>query len=85
MYEKTPADEPTVATELDAGWIFVVDHLNTHRSETPVLPMANLRSAAERLNASGEVGVLGSEATRRASLEDADHRVRFVFTPWNAS
>jgi len=77
--------ERTVASDPDAGWVFVLDQLNTHQSETLVLLVATLCGITDPLGVKGKSGVLQSKATRRAFLEDASHRVRFVFTPRHAS
>jgi hypothetical protein len=77
--------ERTVASDPGAGWVFVVDQLNTHQSETLVLLVATLCGITTPLGTKGKAGVLQSKATRRAFLEDAAHRVRFVFTPRHAS
>jgi len=77
--------ERTVATDPTAPWVFVLDQLNTHQSATLVLLVASLCGITIPLGAKGKDGILKSKATRRAFLEDASHRVRFVFTPRHAS
>lgn len=75
----------TVASDPQAPWIFVLDQLNTHQSETLVCLVATLCGITMPLGVKGESGVLESMATRRAFLEDVSHRIRFVYTPRHAS
>jgi transposase len=78
--------ERTVATDPEAGWIFVADNLTTHTSATLVRWVASLCGvAAESLGKKGKSGVLKSVATRKAFLTDASHRVRFVYVPKHTS
>ena len=78
--------ERTIATDPEAGWIFVADNLTTHCSATLVLLVAVLCGIpAESLGAKGKDGVLKSVATRKVFLTDAGHRVRFVYVPKHTS
>ena len=77
--------EQTVDTDPDATWIFVVDQLNTHKSEGLVRMVAERCALDEDLGKKRKRGVLTSMATRKAFLEDPEHRVRFVYTPRHAS
>ncbi|MFO7903704.1 MAG: hypothetical protein ACQESR_30970 [Planctomycetota bacterium] len=64
-----------------AGWVFVVDNLNLHCSETLVRDVARLESIDEStLGRKGNNGILKSMATRQAFLSNHDHRIRFVHT-----
>lgn len=76
----------TIATDAEAGWIFVADNLTTHCSATLVLLVAGLCGIpAESLGAKGKRGVLKSVSTRKAFLMDEGHRVRFVYVPKHTS
>jgi transposase len=78
--------EQTVATDPQAGWIFVADNLTTHASATLVLWVAALCGiATESLGKKGKSGVLQSVTTRKEFLTDATHRVRFVYVPKHTS
>jgi hypothetical protein len=75
----------TVATDPQAAWIFVVDQLNTHQSETLVRLVATLCGLTVPLGVKGKSGILKTRFTRRDFLEDVSHRIRFVYTPRHAS
>ena len=78
--------ERTIATDPEAGWIFVADNLNTHYSATLVLLIAGMCGiAAETLGKKEKSGVLKSVKTRKAFLADASHRIRFVYVPKHTS
>jgi transposase len=75
----------TIATDPDAGWIFVTDQLDTHRSATLVELVARRCGIEDDLGTKRRTGVLKSKKTRRAFLEDPTHRIRFVYTPRHCS
>jgi len=75
----------TIATDPAAGWVFVVDQLNTHQSEGLVRLVARECGITEDLGIKGREGVLASMATRAAFLQDATHRIRFVYPPKHTS
>jgi len=75
----------TLAGDPDATWIFVLDQLNTHASESLVKTVASQLGCDDDLGVKGRSGILQSLATRKRFLEDAEHRVRFVYTPKHCS
>lgn len=75
----------TIATDPDAQWVFVVDQLNTHKSESLVHLVAHLCDLDENLGVKGKSGILQSMKTRAAFLQDQTHRIRFVYTPKHTS
>lgn len=77
--------ERTIDTDPDAGWVFVVDNLDTHRSEALVRVVAKRCGIDDELGKKYVRGILTSKATRAAFLSDPSHRIRFVYTPKHAS
>jgi len=77
--------QQTVETDPDAGWVFIVDNLNTHQSESLVLWVAQACGIEEPLGEKGQSGVLKSQPSRAAFLSDPGHRIRFVYTPKHTS
>ena len=77
--------EQTVATDPDGGWIFIVDNLNTHQSESLVRWVAQTCGIEDDLGEKGKRGVLKSQESRAAFLSDPKHRIRFVYTPKHTS
>ena len=77
--------EQTVATDPEAGWIFVADNLTIHCSETLVRYVATLCGIEDDLGKKGKSGVLKSVATRKKFLTDPSHRLRFVYVPKHTS
>lgn len=75
----------TVASEPAAKWIFVVDNLTTHVSETLVRIVAKREGIDIDLGVKGQRGILKNVASRRAFLVDAAHQIRFVYTPKHCS
>lgn len=75
----------TVAADLDGEWIFILDNLNTHNSESLVHLVAALCELEQDLGTKGRRGILRSKATRAAFLSDPTHRIRFVYTPKHTS
>lgn len=75
----------TVAKESSAGWLFIVDNLTTHCSETRVRWVAKLEGFEGDLGKKGSSGILENVETRRSFLIDEAHRVRFVYTPKHCS
>ena len=75
----------TVATDPEAGWIFVVDNLNIHGSESLVRYVAKACGIEEPLGKKNVRGILKSVASRQAFLSQKNHRIRFVYTPKHSS
>jgi len=76
----------TIQTDPLAGWVFVMDNLNVHCSESLVRYVARLEGLDEStLGSKGKLGILQSVATRQAFLMERTHRVRFVYTPKHSS
>ena len=77
--------EQTIATDPDAAWIFIVDQLNTHQSESLVRLVADYCDLDVELGVKGKSGILNTMSTRAAFLADETHRIRFVYTPKHTS
>jgi hypothetical protein len=75
----------TVETDRAASWVFIVDHLNIHQSESLVRLVAERCVPGLALGIKGESGILESMATRAQFLQDAAHRIRFIYTPKHSS
>ena len=75
----------TVATDAEAGWIFVSDNLTTHVSETLVRFVAKECGIKDDLGVKEKRGILKSVPTRRKFLEDKTHRIRFAYVPKHTS
>lgn len=77
--------QQTLDTDPEADWIFIVDQLNTHRSESLVRFVAKQCGIKDDLGVKGKSGILKSMITRTNFLQDESHRIRFVYTPKHAS
>jgi hypothetical protein len=76
----------TVELDRAAGWVFVMDNLNVHCSESLVRYVARLEGIDEStLGVKGKSGILQSMVSRQAFLTECAHRVRFVYTPKHSS
>jgi hypothetical protein len=75
----------TVATDPAATWLFIVDQLNIHQSESLVRLVAERCVPALALGLKGQSGILESMPTRAQFLQDVTHRIRFVYTPTHSS
>ena len=69
----------------EGSWIFIVDQLNTHKSESLVRYVAQACGIEVDLGIKGKDGILKSQATRAAFLQNEGHRIRFVYTPTHTS
>lgn len=77
--------EQTVATDPGGSWVFVVDNLNIHGSESLVKLVAEACEVGTALGKKGVRGVLKSVASRQAFLSESSHRIRFVYLPKHSS
>jgi transposase len=77
--------EQVVASDPDGKWTFILDQLNTHKSESAVRLVADQCGIETDLGVKGKSGILHSMETRAAFLQDESHRIRFVYTPKHTS
>ena len=77
--------ERTVATAPAAGYLFIVDQLNTHKSATLVRLVADLCGITDDLGVKEQHGILRSMDSRAAFLGDPTHRIQFVYLPKHTS
>ena len=77
--------ETTINTDPQAEWVFIVDQLNTHQSESLVRIVDRQCQIDDDLGIKGKAGILKSMASRRDFLSCTTHRIRFVYVPKHTS
>jgi len=79
--------EQTIASDNnpETGWIFIVDQLNIHKSESLVRFVAKHCKITTDLGIKGKAGILKSMKSRAHFLSNAAHDIRFVYTPKHSS
>ena len=74
-----------VTTNPNGKHVIVCDQLNTHKSESLVVWIAEQINYKGELGTKGKSGILKSMDSRMKFLEDNTHRIRFQFTPKHCS
>jgi transposase len=77
--------QKTIATDPEAGWIFIVDQLNIHQSEALVKLVARECAIELELDGKGNLKLMKAMASRGTFLQNPTHRIRFVYTPKHTS
>lgn len=77
--------QQTIQSDPSGKWIFIVDQLNTHKSEKLVKLVAQNIGDEQDLGLKGKLGILKSMNSRKEYLESKEHRVRFVYVPKHCS
>lgn len=77
--------EQTLSIDPQGEWVFIVDQLNTHQSESLVRLVPRHCELTIDLGVKGKSGLLQSKKTRADFLQDETHRIRFAYTPKHAS
>jgi len=75
----------TISIDPQGEWVFIVDQLNTHKSESLVRLVAERCGIEVDLGIKGRSGILKSMPSRTTFLQDPAHRIRFVYTPKHTS
>ena len=75
----------TVEGDPHAGWVFILDQLNTHQSASLVEFVAAQCGITDDLGEKEKRGILQCMASRAAFLTEGEHRIRFVYTPKHCS
>jgi hypothetical protein len=73
------------ATAPSKKHLIVCDQLNTHKSASLVEWVASVCCEDIELGIKGKEGILKSQESRMAFLEDTGHRIRFLYTPKHCS
>jgi hypothetical protein len=77
--------ERTIKLDPTAGYVLVMDNLNTHCSATLVELIARLCDIKEDLGTKDKRGILKSVKSRQEFLSDLCHRIRIQYTPKHSS
>ncbi len=78
--------QAVIATDPSAQrWHFVVDNLDTHRSESLVRLVAADSGLDIELGKKGKCGILKNRKSRAAFLSESSHRIVFHYTPRHSS
>ena len=77
--------ENVLKTNPQDSWIFIVDQLNTHKSESLVRLVAKYCHLKDDLGVKEKSGILKSMASREKFLSDPTHQIYFVYTPKHSS
>lgn len=77
--------EQVIQTDPKAQWIFIMDQLNTHKSESLVQFVAQHGQLKQDLGIKGKQGILKAMVSREQFLKDPQHRIRIVYTPKHCS
>ncbi len=75
----------TIATDPQAGWLFLCDPLNTHMSASLVEYIASQLDDPTPLGKKEKYGILASMQSRQTYLCESTHRIRFVYIPKHCS
>lgn len=75
-----------IALNPDKKFIFIMDNLNTHKSESLVQLIAEKEGIdLETLGVKNKSGILKNMASREAFLIDPSHKIQIVYTPKHCS
>ena len=75
----------TIASDPEAGWVFVVDQLNIHQSMGLVELVARECGLSDAVAAAKAQGQFKSMVSRKMFLNDPTHRIQFIYTPTHTS